>query len=112
MEPRFDAEIVVNDLQKKELTIRFELNLTHKVERESRLYHRLCTQPWSGILFGCQHLEPKNTRSRGAFVMVVDDVCGHWERIVHLNIIDIETHWDIQASRPSFLTVKRIIRLG
>ena len=77
MEPRFDAEIVVNDLQQKELTIRFELTLTHKVERESRLYHRLCTQLWSGILFGCQHLEPKNTRSRGAFVMVVDDVCGH-----------------------------------
>jgi hypothetical protein len=111
-EPSFDTEIVVNDPQQKEITIRCKLTLTRKVERASKLYEKLCTQPWCGILFGRHYIEPKSARSRGAFVMVIDQLDGYWERIGHLNLIDIEAQWGIQASQLFFSLTKRRIRLG
>lgn len=111
-EPRFHAEIAVNDTQQEQLTVRCELTLTHEVAQESTLYQRPCNESWCGILFGCQYLEPKRARSRGAFVMVIDYIDGYWERIGHLNIVDIEIHWENKASRLSFSVSKQIIRLG
>jgi hypothetical protein len=111
-ETRFNAEIVVNNPEQEELVVYCQLILTREVAQGSCLHHRLCTESWNGILFGRPHLEPKDSRSRGGFVMVIDFLDGFWERIGHLNLADIESNWCHQARQLSIPVKKQTIRLG